>query len=123
MRRSPIQSIKLFCQACQGVPAKGDQKPIRDCPTGPDAPKHNQCALWPYRMGANPFVSEARKEAARRNAAVARSHKAQNAPESTNAPKPTSDMGEDQNEQNSSFCAVPCSPSQNTLPGMEVRHG
>jgi hypothetical protein len=56
-----LRAIRRKCLWCSG----GDAKEVASCLV-PD------CALYPFRMGKNPWrapVSEARREAARRNAA------------------------------------------------------
>ncbi len=45
-KRNPIKVIRAFCIRCMG----GNVAEIRRC-TSPG------CALWPYRLGTNPFTS------------------------------------------------------------------
>lgn len=61
-KRPLLAIIRQNCIECQG----GHQGEVRAC-------RATGCVFWPYRMGATPFVSESRREAGRRLAALSRS--------------------------------------------------
>lgn len=57
---NPVKAIRRKCVDCMG----GSIEAIRDCMS-------TNCALWPFRMGRNPFraaPTEAQMESARANA-------------------------------------------------------
>ncbi len=45
-RRSPTKAMRAFCVDCHG----GNRAEVRRCTSV-------GCALWPYRMGTNPFTN------------------------------------------------------------------
>ena len=52
---SPLKSIRQKCLDCVG----GSPNEIRECPS-------TNCALWPYRMGRNPYLELSEEEKERR---------------------------------------------------------
>ena len=55
--QSPLEAIRRECLSCSG-----------DMPEEVKRCLVKSCALYPYRMGKNPFVSEARRKASQKNA-------------------------------------------------------
>ncbi len=61
---NPIKAIRRHCLACSG----GSTIAVAECPSA-------VCALWPFRMGKNPYrhpASEKQKASARQNLSAAR---------------------------------------------------
>lgn len=54
---SLLKTIRKHCLEC----CEGSAQEVKNCASGPDA-----CALWKYRLGVNPEVSEAKREAGRK---------------------------------------------------------
>jgi len=54
--------IRKRCLECCG----GSYTEVEKCTSGPDASPYSTCALWEFRLGNDPYPSEARVEAGKR---------------------------------------------------------
>lgn len=57
-----LKTIRKHCLEC----CSGSVQEVKNCTSGPDAAQYSTCALWKYRLGVNPDISEAKREAGRK---------------------------------------------------------
>ena len=57
-----LKTIRKHCLEC----CSGSAQDVKNCTAGPDAAPHTTCALWTFRLGVNPDISDAKREAGRK---------------------------------------------------------
>lgn len=62
--KNPVKAIRLKCMDCSG----GKMNEVEKCPC-------DQCALWPFRFGKNPFRTKRELSEEQRKAAAERLRK------------------------------------------------
>jgi hypothetical protein len=57
-----LKTIRKHCLEC----CSGSALDVKKCASGPDAAPYSTCSLWKYRLGVNPDVSDAKREAGKK---------------------------------------------------------